>query len=163
MPSIAASRLRRMAHVRVVVDLYSNISPAKIGGGTAMSRELTLLIWAIGLTFVQMLVAVSAAILQFGLPDFAGNRENLPPVTSWAGRAQRAHHNMLENLVLFAVLVLAADITNKNNAMTGFGSQLFFWARAIYAIIYVIGLPWLRTGVWVISMIGLILIFLQLI
>jgi uncharacterized MAPEG superfamily protein len=128
-----------------------------------MSFELTLLIWSVGLAFVQMLVAASGAILQFGLPDFAGNRESLPPATSWAGRAQRAHRNMLENLVLFAVLVLVTELTNKNNAMTGFGAQLFFWARVIYAIIYVIGLPWLRTGVWVISMIGLILIFLQLI
>jgi uncharacterized MAPEG superfamily protein len=128
-----------------------------------MSLELALLIWSVGLAFIQMLVAVAGAILQFGLPDLAGNRENLPPATSWAGRAQRAHHNMLENLVLFAVLVLVTEITNKNNAMTGFGSELFFSARVIYAIIYVIGLPWLRTGVWVISVIGLILIFLQLI
>ena len=128
-----------------------------------MSLELTLLIWSVGLTFVQMLVAVSGAILQFGLPDLAGNRETLPAATGWAGRAQRAHHNMLESLVLFAVLVLVTEVTNKNNAMTGFGSQLFFWARVIYAVIYVIGLPWLRTGVWVISMMGLILIFLQLV
>ena len=128
-----------------------------------MSFELTLLIWSVGLAFVQMLVAVSGAILQFGLPDIAGNRENMPPATSWAGRAQRAHDNMLENLVLFGVLVLVTEIANKNNAMTGFGAQLFFWARVIYAIIYVIGLPWLRTGVWLVSMIGLILIFLQLI
>jgi len=128
-----------------------------------MSFELTLLIWSVGLAFVQMLVAVSGAILQFGLPDIAGNRENMPPATSWAGRAQRAHDNMLENLVLFGVLVLVTEIANKNNAMTGFGAQLFFWARVIYGIIYVIALPWLRTGVWVISMIGLILIFLQLI
>ena len=128
-----------------------------------MSFELTLLIWSVGLAFVQILVAVSGAILQFGLPDIAGNRENMPPATSWAGRAQRAHDNMLENLVLFGVLVLVTEIANKNNAMTGFGAQLFFWARVIYGIIYVIGLPWLRTGVWVISMIGLILIFLQLV
>jgi uncharacterized MAPEG superfamily protein len=162
MPSIAALRLRRMAHARMVVDSYSNKSLPK-SGGTAMSLELTLLIWSVGLTFVQMLVAVSGAILQFGLPDLAGNRENMPPATSWAGRAERAHHNMLENLVLFGVLVLVTELTNKNNAMTGFGSELFFWARVIYAVIYVIGLPWLRTGVWVISMIGLILILLQLI
>jgi uncharacterized MAPEG superfamily protein len=128
-----------------------------------MSLELTLLIWSIGLTFIQMLVAVTGTVLQFGLPDFAGNRENLPPATSWAGRAQRAHRNMLESLVLFAVLVLVTEITNKNSAMTGFGAQLFFWARVIYAIIYVAGVPWLRTGVWGISIIGLILIFLQLV
>jgi uncharacterized MAPEG superfamily protein len=128
-----------------------------------MSFELTLLIWSVGLTFIQMLIAVAGAILEFGLPDLAGNRENLLPATNWVGRAQRAHRNMLENLVLFAVLVLVTEATNKNNAMTGFGAQLFFWARVIYAIIYVIGVPWLRTGVWGISVIGLILIFLQLV
>jgi uncharacterized MAPEG superfamily protein len=128
-----------------------------------MSLELTLLVWSVALAFVQMLVAMSGAILEFGLPDFAGNRENLPQATSWAGRAQRAHRNMLENLVLFAVLVLVTEITNKNSAMTGLGAQLFFWARVIYAVIYVIGLPWLRTGVWAISVIGLIVIFLQLV
>jgi uncharacterized MAPEG superfamily protein len=128
-----------------------------------MSLELILLVWSVALALVQMLVAVSGATLQFGLSDLAGNRENLPPASGWAGRAQRAHRNMLENLVLFAVLVLATEITNKNNAMTGYGAQMFFSARVIYAIIYVIGLPWLRTGVWVISVIGLIVIFLQLV
>ena len=128
-----------------------------------MSLELTLLLWSVALAFVQMLLAACGATLQFGLPDLAGNRERLPAATGWAGRAQRAHRNMLENLVLFAVLVLVTEITNKNSAMTGFGAQLFLGARVIYAIIYVIGVPWLRTGVWGISMIGLILIFLQLV
>jgi uncharacterized MAPEG superfamily protein len=128
-----------------------------------MSIELTLLIWSVALTFIQMLVAVSGATLEFGLPELAGNRETLPPATSWAGRAFRAHHNMLESLVLFGVLILVTEITNKNSAMTGLGAQLFFWARVAYAVIYVIGLPWVRTGVWGLSMVGLILIFLQLV
>jgi uncharacterized MAPEG superfamily protein len=128
-----------------------------------MSLELTLLVWSVALTFIQMLVAVSGATLQFGLPTLAGNREDLPPATSWAGRAYRAHHNMLENLVLFAVLVLVTEITNRNSAMTGLGAQLFFWARVAYAVIYVVGLPWIRTAVWGVSVIGLILILLQLI
>jgi len=127
-----------------------------------MSLELTLLIWSVALTFIQMLLAVSGAILQFGLPELAGNREDLPPATSWAGRAQRAHYNMLESLVLFAVLILVTEITNRNSAMTGFGAQLFFWARIVYTVIYVAGIPWLRTAVWGVSMAGLIVIFLQL-
>jgi uncharacterized MAPEG superfamily protein len=127
-----------------------------------MSLELTLLIWSVALTFIQMLVVVSAT-LQFGLPDLAGNREDLPPATSWAGRAQRAHRNMLESLVLFAVLVIVTEITNKNSAMTGLGAQLFFWARVAYAVIYVIGVPWVGTAIWGVSLIGLILIFLQLV
>jgi uncharacterized MAPEG superfamily protein len=128
-----------------------------------MSLELTLLVWSVALAFVQMLVAACGAMLQFGLPDLASNRERLPAATGWAGRAQRAHHNMLESLVLFAVLVLVTEVTNKNSAMTGLGAQLFFWARLIYAVTSVIGVPWLTTGVWVVSVAGLIVIFLQLV
>jgi len=128
-----------------------------------MSLELTLLVWSVALTFIQMLVAVSGCALQFGLPRLSGNREDLPPADGWAGRAQRAHSNMLESLVLFAVLILVTEATNRNSAVTGLGAQLFFWARAAYAVIYLAGIPWVRTAVWAVSMIGLILIFLQLI
>ena len=127
-----------------------------------MSLELTLLIWSVGLTFIQMLVAVTGAILQFGLPDLAGNRESLPPATSWAGRAQRAYRNMLENLVLFAPLVLIADIASRSNAVTGLGAQIFFWARLVYAVVYIIGIRWLRTMIWGISVAGMVMIFMQL-
>src|SRR5215468_7646522 len=93
-----------LAQPRAVVLWYRNATCQF--EGTAMSLELMLLVWSIGLTFIQMLVAVTGAIMHFGLPDLAGNREGLPYATGWAGRAQRAHRNMLEHLVLFAVLVL---------------------------------------------------------
>ena len=95
-----------------------------------MSIELTLLVWSVGLTFVQMLVYTVGAAHLFGLPKLAGNREDLPSAAGWVGRAGRAHRNMLENLLLFAILVLVAEITDKNDAMTGLGSQLFFWGKA---------------------------------
>jgi len=128
-----------------------------------MKPELMWLLWAVALTVVQMLIAVSGATLQVGLPMLAGNRDNVPKLTGWVGRADRAHHNMLENLVLFAALVLVVALTNKSNPMTLLGAQLFFWARVGYAAVYLIGIPWLRTGVWFVSIIGLFLIFLQLI
>jgi uncharacterized MAPEG superfamily protein len=127
-----------------------------------MKPELMWLAWAVALTFAQMLVAVSGATLQVGLLTLAGNREGLPPCYGWAGRAARAHHNMLENLVLFAALVLVAVIAGKTNATTLLGAQLFFWARVAYAGIYVAGIPWLRTLAWLVSIIGLVLIFLQI-
>jgi uncharacterized MAPEG superfamily protein len=127
-----------------------------------MSPDLKLLVWSTALTVVQMLVAMMGATLQVGLPPLVGNRENLPAIVGWAGRAQRAHHNMLESLVLFAALVVVAQVAGKANAMTALGAQLFFWARLVYAPVYVIGIPWVRTGVWVVSLVGLILIFLQL-
>jgi uncharacterized MAPEG superfamily protein len=125
-----------------------------------MSLELILLVWSVALAVLQMLVGFAAATLEFGLPDIPGNRE--PPATSWAGRAQRASQNMLESLVLFAVLVTATELTNRNNASTELGAEVFFAARTIYSVIAPIGLPWLRTAVWCISIAALVLIFVQL-
>jgi len=127
-----------------------------------MTPMLTLLAWSVALAFVQMLIAASAATLQVGLPRLAGNRENMPKLEGLAGRAQRAHHNMLESLVLFAALVLLAHIGGKANATAVLGAQLFFWARLVYALVYLAGIPWLRTGVWAVSVVGMIMIFLQL-
>jgi len=124
--------------------------------------ELALLVWTVLLAFVQMLVAVMGATLQVGLPALAGNREGLAPCTGWAGRAARAHHNMLENLVLFAALVLVAVAAGRTNGTTLLGAQLFFWARLVYAVVYLAGIPWLRTAVWLVSVVGLALIFSQL-
>jgi uncharacterized MAPEG superfamily protein len=127
-----------------------------------MSLELTTLVWAVALAFVQMLIALSGATLQIGLPRLAGNREDMPALTGWARRAERAHVNMLESLVLFAPLVLIAHVTDKINVVTGAGVQLFFWARVAYAVVYIAGVPWLRTAVWGASVVGMIMVFVEL-
>ena len=73
------------------------------------------------------------------------NREDLPPIVGWAGRARRAQFNMLEYLVLFAILVLVASY-RQDQRHDVLGCQIFFWARLAYAIVYVAGVPWLRTA-----------------
>jgi uncharacterized MAPEG superfamily protein len=128
-----------------------------------MKPELMLLVWSVLLTFLQMLVAVGTASLLVGLPALVGNREGLPVLTGWAGRAQRAHRNMLESLVLFAAVVLVAAVTDKTNSITLLGAQLYFWARLGYAVVYFVGIPWVRTLVWLVSVIGIAMIFLQLV
>ena len=128
-----------------------------------MKPELTLLVWATLLTVVQAVVAVQGAMMQVGLPALAGNREGMPEIKGWGGRAARAHRNMIENMVLFAALVLAAVAAGKTNDMTLLGAQVFLYARVAYALVYLIGLPWLRTGVWAVSVVGLAMIFLQLV
>ena len=127
-----------------------------------MTLELELLIWATVLALIQMLIALLGAIAQVGLPALVGNRENLPAIGGWAGRAQRAHRNMLESLTIFAALVLVAQVAGKSNAVTALGAQLFFWSRLAYAPVYVIGIPWLRTGLWGISFVGLLQILSQI-
>lgn len=128
-----------------------------------MSVELTLLLWAAALAVVQVTIFAVGGIVQVGLPALAGNREPALDLTGWVGRAQRGHRNMLESLVLFAILVLVAQAMGTTNEMTVLGAQLFFWARVVYVGVYLIGLPWVRTGVWAVSLVGMVLIFLQLI
>ena len=128
-----------------------------------MKPELTLLLWSVLLAFVQMLVAVQGAMGQVGLMPLFSNREGLPEIKGWGGRAARAHRNMLENLVLFAALVLVLAVSGKSNSTTVLGAQLFFWGRVAYAAIYVAGIAYLRTAAWAVSIIGLVLIFLQLV
>jgi uncharacterized MAPEG superfamily protein len=123
-----------------------------------MSPDLKYLLLSTILCFVQVLIAAAGADRQIGLPTLAGNREGLPEITGWAGRARRAHLNMLENIVLFAVLVLIAAASGKANATTAMGAMIFFWARLAHAVIYLIGIPWLRTVAWTVSVIGMVMI-----
>ena len=125
--------------------------------------ELSLLIWTAALTILQMLVSALGSISQIGLTTRAGNRDNLTETTGWASRAQRAHRNMLESIAVFAILVMSAHHLNISNDMTVLGAQLFFWGRVAFSIIYIAGIPWVRTAAWGFSLVGLILIFLQLI
>jgi uncharacterized MAPEG superfamily protein len=121
------------------------------------------LVLAAALTVVQVLVAVMGAFTQVGLMKLVGNRDDMPKLTGWAGRAERAHLNMVVNLVLFAALVFVAVTTGKTNETVLLGAQLFLWGRVAYAVIYLAGLPWLRTLSWFVSVIGLVIIFAQLV
>ena len=64
---------------------------------------------------------------------------------------------MLESLVLFAALVLVAVVAGRTNSNTLLGAQ-----KKICAVVNVAGIPWLRTGTWFVSVVGLVLIFFQL-
>jgi uncharacterized MAPEG superfamily protein len=127
-----------------------------------LSPDIKYLLFAVILTFVQMLVVAMGANQQVGLPTLAGNRDGLPEMTGWAGRARRAHLNMLENMVLFTALVLIAQIAGKANAMTALGASIFFWARLVYAGVYLAGISWVRTAIWFVSVIGMAIIIGQL-
>ena len=128
-----------------------------------MSVELQLLVCAVALTVIQVVVAIVGSITQVGMPPLMGNRQGLAEFTGWVGRAHRAHHNMLENLVLFAALVLVAHAAGREDATTALGAQIFLWGRLAYAVIYIAGIPWLRTAAWTVAFVGMALIFKQVI
>jgi len=128
-----------------------------------MSMDLKYLLFSVLLTFVQVLIAAASANQAVGLNTLAGNREGMAELAGFAGRARRAHLNMIENMVLFTALVLVTAVAGKANAMTAMGALIFFWARLIYAAIYLLGIPWLRTLAWAVSVIGMVMIAVQLI
>jgi uncharacterized MAPEG superfamily protein len=128
-----------------------------------MTVELMALCWVVALLIVQVLVAVIGATTQYPLSVLVGNRETPVEGRGWAGRAQRAHRNLLESLVPFAALVLVANAAGVSNSATMMGAQLFLYARIAYAAVYIIGIPWLRTLVWLCGLIGMLMILMQLI
>ena len=110
---------------------------------------------AVVLWVVQLLVAVAGVTTQFPMPVLAGNRETPIEGKGWVGRAQRAFRNLSENLLPFAVLVLVAHAAGVSNAATVMGAQIFFYARVAYAVVYIAGIPWLRTAVWTVGLVGI--------
>jgi uncharacterized MAPEG superfamily protein len=129
-----------------------------------MTTELTMLTLSAVLCLLLPNVAVASLRgLEGGFTWGLGNRDTpAPGLPAWAERARRAHANLVENLVVFAALVLTAHVAGKSNAWTALGAQLFFWARVAYAVFYIGGLPWLRTGSWLVSIAGVLLILLQI-
>ncbi|TAK51101.1 MAG: MAPEG family protein [Betaproteobacteria bacterium] len=70
------------------------------------------------------------------------------PLPSWGRRADRTYLNAVEVFAPFAALVLMAHITDKANSMTAFWAACFFWARVAHAVVYLLGVPYVRTVVF---------------
>ena len=120
------------------------------------------LLLSVALFFAMILVQVLANIKHNGLVPLSGARDDLKAPTFFLERAKRANQNMIESLVMFIPLILVAVITERTNGMTALGAALFFWGRLAYAPLYWFGVPWLRSAAWFVGILGLILIFLQI-
>lgn len=128
-----------------------------------MALELQYLVWTVALALVQMLISVLTAIGKVGMPPLLANREGLQLPEGLAGRARRAHFNMLESLAPFGLLVVVAVLAHRTNGVTSLAVQLFFWARVGYAVVYLVGVPYLRTLIWGVGLIGIVMLFARLI
>lgn len=98
------------------------------------------------------------------LSSHVGPRDNDPEPSVLVGRARRSLANMQENMPIFltlAVLALIVDGTDMEQAV--FGAQLFVFSRAAFMILYVIGVPWLRSLVYGIGLFGCLWMALALV
>lgn len=90
-----------------------------------------------------------------GMKIAFGNRDAVPDATGFAGRTERCAHNSLENLVLFAALLFAAKSAGASAGTLDTAAAVFVGARVVYTVVYLIGVPVLRTAVWAVSIVGL--------
>jgi uncharacterized MAPEG superfamily protein len=125
----------------------------------AGSLEIRLLCWAVVLGLVQLVIATAMATKDRGLAYNLSPRDlPAPPVTTLTGRLLRAFHNFRETFVYFAVAVLVVTALGKANTTSALGAQLYFWARVVYVPVYAAGLKGLRTAVWTVSIVGLVMV-----
>lgn len=110
-----------------------------------MNTELLYLTYVTVFTGILWLPYVLDRITVRGLINAVGYPENPRPQSPWAQRLMKAHANAVENLVVFAALVLVAHAANLSNGTIASACVIYFWARVAHAIVFTLGVPWLRT------------------
>ena len=124
-----------------------------------MTTEYQMLLWTVVLGLVQLVIHVLAAIKVRGLGwAFSPRDSAMPRLEGVGGRLDRAFYNLLETFPFFAAVVLVSGSMGVHSTLTALGAQLFFWARVVYIPVYAVGLPVVRTGVWTVSVVGIVMI-----
>ena len=127
-----------------------------------MTTELSMLAWATGLTGILWVPYVLAYVQLSGVMNVL-KYDPFPDLPDWVERAKAHHRNSVENLVIFAALIITAHLAEANNAATASAAITFFWARVAHLIVHYAGIPYLRTVAWVVSWFAMLCIFYQII
>ena len=128
-----------------------------------MTIELTVLAWTLVLAVVQILWADVARTRQYGLQWNTGARdEDMPPLKPLGARLFRAQANLFETLPLFAAAILIAQVAGKDGVLTLWGSVLYLVARIIYLPLYAFGVKQIRSLVWVVSFVALLMVLVAI-
>lgn len=110
-----------------------------------MKVELVYLTWAVVLTGLLWIPYILDRVSVWGISDTVGYPAAPKPQSPWAARLMKAHSNAVENLVVFAALVLAADAAGVSNSATAGACVVYFWARVVHVVAYSLAIPWVRT------------------
>lgn len=110
-----------------------------------MKTELFYLTCVAALTGLLWVPYILDRIAVRGLIDAVGYPADPKPQSAWAQRLMKAHANAVENLVVFATLVLVAHALGVSNSIVAGASVVYFWARAVHVLAYAFAIPWVRT------------------
>ena len=128
-----------------------------------MTSELMSLTWVVALSTVMWVPYVLNTIMVRGLVDAVGYPDHPKPLAPWAERMKKAHYNAVENLVVFAALVLMLNAAGVSNGTTVMVCNIYFWARLVHLAVYTFGIPWLRTLSFAASWLCIVALIWQLI
>jgi uncharacterized MAPEG superfamily protein len=124
-----------------------------------MSPEAEFLAASVPLGLAHIIISSHAASFQRGYRWTASSREeSVPPLTGMPGRIERATRNFLETFPFFAAAVLLALVLDVHNQMTLTGAALYFFGRILYFILYAWGATLMRSLVWNVPTLGIVLI-----
>jgi len=127
--------------------------------GSSVPVELKLLVAAAIIGLVQIVWAAAAgAGGERDLAWLAGPRDQAKPVGVVAARLDRALKNFLETFPLFAAALLACLAASKLGPLTLYGAGLYVIGRALYVPLYASGVAFLRTLVWTVSIVGIVMV-----
>lgn len=114
-----------------------------------MRAELFWLNATIILTAVLWMPYIVNRLAEHGIwPALRNPDVDQRPRAAWAHRLMRAHANAVENLVLFAPLVLMVVMLGKADAFTANAAGIFFLMRVAHPVLYTLGVPFFRTVVF---------------
>jgi len=122
-----------------------------------ISPELKMLAAAALWGFVQLVLAAQSANVQHGLKWAASPRdEEMAPLKPIPGRLARNFRNYLETFAFFAAAVLIAEAAGVHNAVTFWGAAAYLFGRVAYTLLYVAGVPLIRSLFWNIAAFGML-------
>jgi uncharacterized MAPEG superfamily protein len=124
-----------------------------------LSIELKMLFYSALLGIVQLLIATHLSTMQRGVKwNLSPRDEKVPELTGVAGRMDRAFKNFMETFPFFIVAIIIVQITQMQSSSSSIGAMLYFWTRLLYVPLYAAGIPGVRTFIWVISFIGIVMV-----
>ncbi len=124
-----------------------------------MTTELSVLAWGCVLALLHIFLAAHLKTHQYGLKWNMGTRDGeLPPPQPAVARLMRAQANFFETFPLFAAAAIIVSVAHMNNRVTAIGALVWIVARAIYLPLYALGIPYVRTIVWIASLIGIVMV-----
>jgi uncharacterized MAPEG superfamily protein len=130
-------------------------------GRPTMPIELKILTWGCVLALVHVFAAINVKTQQYGRAWNMGARdESLPPPTPLVGRLARAQANYFETFPIVAIAILIDAQLGLFSSSTALGAMLWLGARIVYLPLYAAGVRVLRTIVFGISMVGLVMLLL---